>query len=227
MGRARDAGPAPHPRALRARPPARRPPHRRVPARHDRDRQPHADPQGRWRRGRARRLQPAVDKDDVAAALVAEYGIATSRAAWRGPGHVLRASRSGRRDPSPVTMDDGCDLVSLLHSERPDQVGESSPARRRRRPASSGSRRWPPTAPSASRSWPSTRPRPSTCSTTATGPGRAPSTGSCGRPTSSSPGARSSSPATAGSARGSRRGWPATAPTSRSSRSTRSARSRR
>ena len=46
----------------------------------------------------------------------------------------------------------------------------SSPGPRRRPPASSGCGRWPPTARSASRSSRSTRPRPSTSSTTATGP---------------------------------------------------------
>ena len=51
VGGARDARPAPDPRALRARAAARRPAHRRLPPRHHRDGQPDADPQGR-RRGR-------------------------------------------------------------------------------------------------------------------------------------------------------------------------------
>ena len=78
VGRARDARPAPDPRAVRARAAARRPPHRRVPPRHDRDREPDADAQGRRRRGRTSRPRTRCRrKDDVAAALVAEYGIAT------------------------------------------------------------------------------------------------------------------------------------------------------
>jgi adenosylhomocysteinase len=67
---------------------------------------------------------PLSTKDDVAAALVAEYGIATF--ARRGEdrdtyyGHLNSVA-----DTHPqITMDDGCDLVSLLHSERPDQVKE-------------------------------------------------------------------------------------------------------
>jgi adenosylhomocysteinase len=67
---------------------------------------------------------PLSTKDDVAAALVAEYGIATF--ARRGEdrdtyyGHLNAVA-----DTHPqITMDDGCDLVSLLHSERPDQIRE-------------------------------------------------------------------------------------------------------
>jgi len=67
---------------------------------------------------------PLSTKDDVAAALVAEYGIATfaRRGEDRGTyyGHLNAVA-----DTHPqITMDDGCDLVSLLHSERPGQVRE-------------------------------------------------------------------------------------------------------
>src|SRR6476661_7125312 len=67
---------------------------------------------------------PLSTKDDVAAALVAEYGIATfaRRGEDRGTyyGHLNAVA-----DTHPqITMDDGCDLVSLLHSERPDQIRE-------------------------------------------------------------------------------------------------------
>ena len=48
---------------------------------------------------------PLSTKDDVAAALVAEYGIARLRPARRGPRHVLRAPRGGRR--RPPAADDG------------------------------------------------------------------------------------------------------------------------
>jgi len=67
---------------------------------------------------------PLSTKDDVAAALVAEYGIATF--ARRGEGlDTYRAHLNAVADTRPqITMDDGCDLVALLHSERPAQVGE-------------------------------------------------------------------------------------------------------
>jgi adenosylhomocysteinase len=67
---------------------------------------------------------PLSTQDDVAAALVAEYGIATY--ARRGEDNAtyywhLRAVA----DIHPtLTMDDGCDLVGLLHNERRDQLGE-------------------------------------------------------------------------------------------------------
>ena len=67
---------------------------------------------------------PLSTKDDVAAALVAEYGIATF--ARRGEDRdTYYAHLNSVADMRPqITMDDGCDLVSLLHSERPDQVKE-------------------------------------------------------------------------------------------------------
>jgi adenosylhomocysteinase len=67
---------------------------------------------------------PLSTKDDVAAALVKEYGIPVF--ARRGEdrdtyyGHLNAVA-----DTHPqLTMDDGCDLVNLLHSERPAQVAE-------------------------------------------------------------------------------------------------------
>src|SRR3954467_4557357 len=67
---------------------------------------------------------PLSTQDWTAAALVAEYGIATY--ARRGEdnetyyGHLRTVA-----DVHPqITMDDGCDLVSLLHKERRDQLPE-------------------------------------------------------------------------------------------------------
>ena len=67
---------------------------------------------------------PLSTKDDVAAALVAEYGIGTY--ARRGEDRdTYYAHLNSVADGHPqITMDDGCDLVSLLHSERPGQVAE-------------------------------------------------------------------------------------------------------
>jgi adenosylhomocysteinase len=67
---------------------------------------------------------PLSTQDDVAAALVAEYGIATH--ARRGEDRdTYYAHLNSVADTIPqLTMDDGCDLVSLLHQERPDQVGD-------------------------------------------------------------------------------------------------------
>jgi adenosylhomocysteinase len=67
---------------------------------------------------------PLSTQDDVAAALVARYGIATF--ARRGEDRdTYYAHLNAVADTHPVlTMDDGCDLVSLLHSARPGQVVE-------------------------------------------------------------------------------------------------------
>jgi adenosylhomocysteinase len=65
---------------------------------------------------------PLSTQDDVAAALVAEYGIATY--ARRGEDRdTYYQHLNAVADTRPqLTMDDGCDLVSLLHQERPAQV---------------------------------------------------------------------------------------------------------
>jgi adenosylhomocysteinase len=67
---------------------------------------------------------PLSTKDDVAAALVTEYGIPTF--ARRGEDRdTYYAHLNAVADTHPhLTMDDGCDLVSLLHTERPEQVTE-------------------------------------------------------------------------------------------------------
>ena len=67
---------------------------------------------------------PLSTQDDVAAALVARHGIPTY--ARRGEDRdTYYAHLNAVADTHPVlTMDDGCDLVSLLHSEREDQVAE-------------------------------------------------------------------------------------------------------
>ena len=67
---------------------------------------------------------PLSTKDDVAAALVAAYGISVF--ARRGEDRdTYYAHLNAVADTHPqITMDDGCDLVSLLHTERPAQVAE-------------------------------------------------------------------------------------------------------
>ena len=67
---------------------------------------------------------PLSTKDDVAAALVVEYSISTY--ARRGEDRdTYYAHLNAVADTQPqVTMDDGCDLVSLLHQERPEQLDQ-------------------------------------------------------------------------------------------------------
>jgi len=67
---------------------------------------------------------PLSTKDDVAAALVARYGISTY--ARRGEDRdSYYAHLNAVADTHPqITMDDGCDMVSLLHKERPGQLSE-------------------------------------------------------------------------------------------------------
>ena len=67
---------------------------------------------------------PLSTKDDVAAALVAEYGVSTfARHGEDRDGYYGHLNAVADTHPA-VTMDDGCDLVTLLHTERPGQVAE-------------------------------------------------------------------------------------------------------
>jgi adenosylhomocysteinase len=67
---------------------------------------------------------PLSTKDDVAAALVLEYGIPVF--ARRGEDRdTYYAHLNSVADTRPqITMDDGCDLVSLLHSSRTEALGD-------------------------------------------------------------------------------------------------------
>jgi adenosylhomocysteinase len=67
---------------------------------------------------------PLSTKDDVAAALVARYGMSVY--ARRGEDRdTYYAHLDAVADTHPhLTQDDGCDLVSLLHSKRPEQLPE-------------------------------------------------------------------------------------------------------
>jgi adenosylhomocysteinase len=67
---------------------------------------------------------PLSTQDPTAAALVAEYGISTY--ARRGEDRdTYYRHLAAVADVHPViTMDDGCDLVSLLHADRPSQLSE-------------------------------------------------------------------------------------------------------
>jgi len=65
---------------------------------------------------------PLSTQDDVAAALVAEYGIATYARRGEDRDTYYRHLNAVADLHPQLTMDDGCDLVSLLHQERPDQV---------------------------------------------------------------------------------------------------------
>ncbi|HEY3072412.1 MAG TPA: adenosylhomocysteinase [Candidatus Limnocylindrales bacterium] len=67
---------------------------------------------------------PLSTKDDVGAALVARYGISTFARRGEDRDAYYRHLNAVADTHPQITMDDGCDLVSLLHSDRPDQVGE-------------------------------------------------------------------------------------------------------
>ena len=142
---------------------------------------------------------PLSTQDDVAASLVRDYNIPVF--AIKGEdndtyySHILAAL-----DHKPhITMDDGADLVTMLHTKRTGRARRRDRRHRRNHhrrdpPARHGQRRRAAVIPSSR----STTPTPSTCSTTATAPASPPSTASSAPPTSCWRDRSSWSPATAG-----------------------------
>ena len=146
-------------------------PHRRLPARHHRDRQPDAHAQGRRRRRRALRLEPALDP-----------GRRRGRAGRRVRHPDLRDQGRGQRRPTTSTSrrrsttsrssrwTTAPTVIGVLHTARREQLGDIIGGTEETTTGVIRLRRWRPTARSRSRSSRSTTPTPSTCSTTATAP---------------------------------------------------------
>ncbi|MBN2200880.1 adenosylhomocysteinase [bacterium] len=67
---------------------------------------------------------PLSTQDDVAAALVKEYGIAVHAVRGEDKDMYYRHIRTAIEVKPHVTMDDGADLVSTIHFDYPDQAKE-------------------------------------------------------------------------------------------------------
>ena len=67
---------------------------------------------------------PLSTQDDVAAALVAEYGIPTFAIKGEDNETYYRHIHSALDSRPQVTMDDGADLVSTIHTERENLLGD-------------------------------------------------------------------------------------------------------
>ncbi|MGI9032657.1 MAG: adenosylhomocysteinase [Acidimicrobiales bacterium] len=67
---------------------------------------------------------PLSTQDDVAASLALDEGIDTYARKGEDTDTYFRHMDAVLDEHPQVTMDDGCDLVSRLHTARPDQVGE-------------------------------------------------------------------------------------------------------
>ena len=100
MGRPADARSRGDSRALRAREAARGLPRLRLPARHDRDREPDAHPQGRRRRRRPVRLEPPLDAGRRRRRPRRRVRDRHVRDQGRGRRHLLLAPRGGDRPPA-------------------------------------------------------------------------------------------------------------------------------
>jgi adenosylhomocysteinase len=67
---------------------------------------------------------PLSTQDWTAAALVAEYGISTYARRGEDNETYYKHLRTVADTHPQITQDDGCDLVTLLHTERRDQLPE-------------------------------------------------------------------------------------------------------
>src|ERR1700730_2371713 len=66
---------------------------------------------------------PLSTQDDVAAALVSEYDIPTFAIKGEDNATYYRHISAVLDYKPDITMDDGCDLVTVLHKDRPDLIG--------------------------------------------------------------------------------------------------------
>ena len=67
---------------------------------------------------------PLSTQDDVAAALVHEYGIPTFAIKGEDEETYYRHINAALDHKPQMTMDDGCDLVSTIHSKRPELIAD-------------------------------------------------------------------------------------------------------
>jgi adenosylhomocysteinase len=67
---------------------------------------------------------PLSTQDDVAAALVSEYGIPTFAIKGEDEGTYYRHINAALDHKPRMTMDDGCDLVSTLHTSRTELIAD-------------------------------------------------------------------------------------------------------
>ena len=67
---------------------------------------------------------PLSTQDDVAAALVAEYGVPVFAVRGEDEGTYYSHINAAADHRPHLTMDDGADVIGVLHKERRDQLGE-------------------------------------------------------------------------------------------------------
>src|ERR671934_1586507 len=67
---------------------------------------------------------PLSTQDDVAAALAGEFGIPTFAIKGEDEATYYRHIEAVLATHPQLTMDDGCDLVNVLHTRHPDQLGQ-------------------------------------------------------------------------------------------------------
>ena len=115
--------------------------HRGLPARHHRDREPRAHAQGRRRRGARCAARIPLSHPGRRRRLAGRATTASRRFAIKGEDHKTYYSHivSCIEARPHITMDDGCDLVTVLHTKTP-----GLPARRDRRHRGDHDRRHPP-----------------------------------------------------------------------------------
>ena len=88
---------------------------------------------------------PLSTQDDVGRRRCRDYGIAVSRAGRGRPWRPTTGTSTRRSTSGPdLVLDDGCDLVNILHTERTDLLPAVSGGCEETTTGSSGCGRWPP-----------------------------------------------------------------------------------
>src|SRR6478752_8298626 len=67
---------------------------------------------------------PLSTQDDVAAVLAGEFGIPTFAIKGEDESTYYRHIEAVLASRPNITMDDGCDLVNVLHTRQPDKIGD-------------------------------------------------------------------------------------------------------
>jgi adenosylhomocysteinase len=96
---------------------------------------------------------PLSTQDDVAAALVRDYGIPFTPSRARTTNRTIRTSPPQPISKPHITMDDGADLVHHLHTKRQDLLDNVVGGTEETTTASSGFAPWPRKVCCATRSW--------------------------------------------------------------------------
>ena len=124
MGRPQHAGAGRDSRTLPGRGAARGLSHRGLPPRDHGDREPRPHAEGGRRRHSLCASNPLSTQDDVAAALVEEYDVSVFAIKGEDNDTYYQHIEAAVDHKPQITMDDGADVIGVLHAHRREQLGD-------------------------------------------------------------------------------------------------------